>query len=115
MWSIGVILYVVLSGTAPFRQSTLSQKIPTASYEPMQGRRWDKVSTEAKDLIRKLLVVSPDQRPSATQVAEDPWFALGTPPRPLKRAAPEASLEGDQTDEDLRHRSKLLKQSSLAG
>jgi calcium/calmodulin-dependent protein kinase I len=35
---------------------------------------WDEVSTEAKDLIMKLLVVDPEKRLTVEGVLEHPWM-----------------------------------------
>ena len=70
MWSVGVILYILLSGTPPFDDSTLFDQIRTASYS-FDGEEWDDVSEEAKDLVRKLLTTSPITRLKADQVG--PW------------------------------------------
>ena len=39
-----------------------------------QSPWWDDISGEAKLLIRKLLVLDPQLRPSAEKVFEDPWL-----------------------------------------
>lgn len=67
MWSVGVILYILLSGTPPFDDNTLFDQIRTASYS-FQGQEWEGVSDEAKDLVRKLLTTSPVTRLKADQV-----------------------------------------------
>lgn len=58
MWSFGVILYILLSGYPPFRDKVEKQlflKIRSGVYE-FHPKYWDKVSEDAKDLIRRLLV-----------------------------------------------------------
>lgn len=58
MWSFGVILYILLSGYPPFRDKVEKQlflKIRAGVYE-FHPKYWDKVSEDAKDLIRRLLV-----------------------------------------------------------
>jgi len=82
-WSLGVLLYILLSGHKPFQDGSPS-KILTGKYEEMEGGCWDgdkqgsraePVSDGAKELVRKLLVVDPQKRLSAEEILEDPWFA----------------------------------------
>ena len=42
----------------------------TGKYELMTGARWIEVSDEAKDLIKKLLVVEPQLRLSADEILQ---------------------------------------------
>jgi calcium/calmodulin-dependent protein kinase I len=76
MWSIGVILYVVLVCYPPFleeSQERQSQKIMTADYQ-FYDDDWRSISQEAQDLIRRLLVIDPAERLSATQALEHSWI-----------------------------------------
>ena len=77
MWSVGVILYVVLSGSPAFRGESLDQQIHTGRYKPMTGERWEGVSECAKDLVKKLLTVSETERLTVAQAQGHDWFARG--------------------------------------
>jgi len=77
-WSLGVILFTLLSGTQPFRQKTeqsLHRKITEGNFSKMEGRAWEKITNEAKNLVECLLVVNPEQRLKASQILQHKWFS----------------------------------------
>lgn len=72
MWSLGVILFTMLSGRYPFyatSPSTLFAMIKSGNYNAP-----DDLSFLAKSLIASLLQVDPSMRLSTTAVLEHPWF-----------------------------------------
>ena len=76
MWSIGVILYILLCGYSPFqaeKTSLLYAKIKKSSYL-FHEKYWNGVSYYAKDIVRKLLVVDPDRRLTASETLAHPWM-----------------------------------------
>ena len=76
IWSVGVILYMLLSGNPPFNgQSDLQiiEAVKKGSYE-INGGVWDEISPEAKDLAMRMLTHDPKQRITAAQALEHPWF-----------------------------------------
>lgn len=76
MWSFGVILYILLCGYPPFRDKVEKQlfiKIRSGVYE-FHPKYWDKVSEEAKDLIRRLLVINPVERYTVDETLSHPWI-----------------------------------------
>ena len=40
----------------------------------MSGKEWDKISLEAKHLIKKLLEVDPEKRLNTDKILQHPWF-----------------------------------------
>jgi len=76
MWSIGVIAFILLGGYPPFieqNQRTLFRKIRKGQYE-FHEEYWGQVSEDAKDLIRKLLVVDPANRYTSKDALANKWI-----------------------------------------
>ena len=60
-WSIGVVTFIILSGTPPFFEQdnfALFDRIKACKYD-FNEKLWHNVSNEAKDFISKLLVLDP--------------------------------------------------------
>lgn len=77
-WSLGVILYVMVSGTPPFSEDrncgvSLKEQILTANYV-FYPQLFDQISDNAKDLIKKCLKVNPQERISAEEIMNHPWL-----------------------------------------
>ncbi|UKJ88413.2 calmodulin-like domain protein kinase [Theileria orientalis] len=80
IWSIGVILYILLSGYPPFNGKTESEiikKVQIGKYS-FEMSHWEKVAESAKDLIRKMLVYNPEKRISAAEALEHHWITFMT-------------------------------------
>ena len=76
MWSVGCIVFLLLSGQLPFMgrsQKELFRKIVAGKYE-FSNKDWEGVSDDARDLVRGLLVLDPDQRLTATQAVRHRWL-----------------------------------------
>lgn len=78
IWSLGVIMYILLSGTPPFNgndDQMILQRVKEGKYN-MQLSEFDSVSDEAKDLIQKMLTYDPEKRISALEALKHPWFSM---------------------------------------
>uniref|UniRef100_A0A8C4DK43 Serine/threonine-protein kinase n=1 Tax=Dicentrarchus labrax TaxID=13489 RepID=A0A8C4DK43_DICLA len=74
MWSVGVIVYVSLSGTFPFNEDEdINDQIQNAAfmYPPTP---WKDISAEATDLINNLLQVKMRKRYSVDKCLSHPWL-----------------------------------------
>jgi len=77
VWSAGVIMYILLSGTPPFNAATdagMKKMILKGTYS-MEGKEWEAVSDEAKDLVTKLLTYDKDSRTCAGEALLHPWIS----------------------------------------
>lgn len=77
MWSVGVVVYILLGGYAPFEGPVdlLAQAIISGEYE-FHEKYWDEISTDAKDMISNLLQVDPEIRLTADDALQCPYMIL---------------------------------------
>ena len=73
MWSLGVVLYILLSGSFPFDEDNLFDQITHAHYS-VGGPEWAHVSEGAKHLVRSLMRLKPEERMPVTQALQHPWL-----------------------------------------
>jgi len=75
MWSLGCILYILISGSHPFSQENQEEAI----QQSLEGKvefpgPWKNISPQAKSLIKMLLQADPNKRPSANEALRHPWI-----------------------------------------
>ncbi|KAK6105269.1 Protein kinase domain family protein [Brugia pahangi] len=79
VWSLGVLLFTMLSGETPFATSEndspqkILKRVGEGKYS-LNGQAWINISEQAKDLIRQLLHADPSKRLSAKQILIHPWI-----------------------------------------
>ncbi|XP_077377428.1 serine/threonine-protein kinase Chk2 isoform X2 [Festucalex cinctus] len=76
-WSLGVLLFVCLCGYPPFHENfsslSVSEQIARGHFT-MVPAKWQHVSDQAKDVVRKLLVVAPADRMTIDEALGHAWM-----------------------------------------
>ncbi|XP_039513192.1 serine/threonine-protein kinase MARK1 isoform X2 [Pimephales promelas] len=82
VWSLGVILYTLVSGSLPFDGQNLKElreRVLRGKYRiPFY------MSTDCENLLKKLLVLNPGKRGSLEQIMKDRWMNVGHEEEELK-------------------------------
>lgn len=76
IWSLGVVLFTMLSGTLPFADdygTAAAEQIKRGKFE-FRSSNWRSVSSTARDLIRELLTTDVTKRPSIDQLLKHKWL-----------------------------------------
>jgi len=78
VWSSGVLLHLLLSGTLPFigSKERLYTKILETPVE-LDGPLWEtQIGPDAKDLLTKMLTRDQDKRITIHEVLAHPWLKV---------------------------------------
>jgi calcium-dependent protein kinase len=76
VWSLGVILYILLTGTPPFNgrnDREIIERVKAGRYS-LNKPAFKYVSEAGKDLLQKMLIFDPAKRPSAEECYNHKWF-----------------------------------------
>lgn len=106
-WALGVIMYTLLAGYAPFyhrKQLMMLRIIQQGKYE-FRNEQWTNITAEAKNLISQLLQVDVTKRISAKECLAHEWMVPIAPPAP-EIPTVEVELVKDQRSEKARKRFK---------
>ncbi|CAN6867760.1 unnamed protein product [Brassica oleracea] len=79
IWSAGVILYILLSGSPPFGNDDEIKK----GIIGFDSQPWPCISVGAKDLIKRMLNKNQKERISAENILEHPWILSEAPDKPI--------------------------------
>jgi len=67
---------MLLSGSPPFyddENEDLFEKIKKCKYD-FDYENWDNISEEAKDLVKRILVLEPSKRLTCEEMLKHPWI-----------------------------------------
>lgn len=76
LWSVGVIIFMMLSQQMPFysrNKKKMVDQIFRARYS-MQGEAWNNISDAAKHMVMSLLIVDTKKRLNASQAIDHQWL-----------------------------------------
>ena len=83
MWSFGVVIYIMLCGYPPFYSeirgqplsSRMKRKIMAGEYT-FPEEAWKNISSDAKNMIQKMLKVEPSDRMTIEEFFHHPWVKV---------------------------------------
>lgn len=84
IWSLGVLLYIMLSGRTPFASTpndspdVILKRIGSGNID-LYSRKWADISPAVKDLLRQMVHIVPENRPTASQILQHPWLREQAP------------------------------------
>lgn len=78
VWSLGVLMYVLLSCRLPFSGNELAEVLLQSKQCDLAlgSDFWSTTSADAKDLLQSMIAVSTKERISCQQVLSHEWFSL---------------------------------------
>jgi len=76
IWSLGVILYILLSGRPPFYGRTDREELKSTlrGVYDLERNPWPTISQEAKDVVKSMLTMDYHKRPEVEELLENSWI-----------------------------------------
>ncbi|KIY69527.1 Pkinase-domain-containing protein, partial [Cylindrobasidium torrendii FP15055 ss-10] len=71
-WSVGIVLYICVSGKVPWDAPTIEELNTKRREVPLEIPRG--LSSECRRLLSKLLAQDPVRRPSMREILDSPWM-----------------------------------------
>jgi len=105
-WSMGISLFVMLTGLSPFDQDQGDDKLlrqVLAATVTFSRPAWAKISPDAQDVVRRLLQANPEDRATATSLRKHRWYMCGRQVLAPKAPVPQRlrPLTPEESPEDL--------------
>jgi len=101
IWSLGVIIYIMLCGYPPFYSENPKKQLSQGMKRRiMQGEydfpapEWSKVSDLAKDVVKRMLMISPNERLDIDELVQHPWLNSSVAPDTCLQS-PQHMLDAD--------------------
>jgi len=109
LWSIGVITYIILCGYPPFYGSTSAEIYNEAQKGHLifHSPEWDNISSEAKDFVRSLVRLNPNDRLTAGEALEHKWIASNRDVKALRRISDKSAKFQKDREERTRKKAEL--------
>eukprot|EP00483_Globobulimina_turgida_P007251 UN07265 len=99
IWSIGVIMFTLLTGKPPFETRNIKEtyrRIKKIKYDfPINSEKY--ISLNAKNLISKIFTKEPTKRPNLLQIRNDLFFTQ----LPIPKTLPQIILKRAPTNKEL--------------
>lgn len=95
MWSIGAILYHLISGDYLFTGESIEEILNTireARTWEFKGQIWKEISEDCKDLIKKFMTYDPEKRITAEEALKHKWLEQA-PNKPLNKELRAESIQ----------------------
>ncbi|KAK4698476.1 serine/threonine protein kinase KIN1/2, partial [Phenoliferia sp. Uapishka_3] len=91
VWSFGIVLYVLVCGKVPFDDQSMPALHAKIKRGQVEYPTW--LSAECKHLLSRMLVTTPSQRATLTEVISHPWMTKGFPGPQASHIPPRVPLQ----------------------